>query len=352
MALYERRVDSKHPSQAGVIGSLIPVPAEDRPTRTLTTRYGQPKYPVHKALSKAVVAHKLYAGGMLDPEGTRQKNSFDKINIVSYGQGPDGVDNQKDLIKFNIRDVRNQKYIVLRAFLTNIQDSISPEWNNYRYVGRPDDVYVYKGTTRSVSFSLKVAAFSRREMIPMWEKINYLVGLNYGSFVDTNLSESDTNGYYQGNPGMSSPICELTIGDYLTSQPGYIKDFNISVPPDYPWDVIVDDGGSNVIGELPQMVDINMGFQVIPQQIPDSYGKHFGKVGLSTDKVSSAGLPWLKDLYDSSKSAITSFDIAHKSYMEDKDIKMNSGESSSGPDIINTEEQQKTVTEEAKKGSG
>ncbi len=355
MALYERRVDSKHPSQAGLIGSVVNSAAdllsggEDRPTRTLTTRYGQPKYPVHKALSKAPVAHKLYAGGMLDPEGTRQKNSFDKINIVSYGQGPDGVDNQKDLIKFNIRDVRNGKYIVLRAFLTNIQDSISPEWNNYRYVGRPDDVYVYKGTTRSVSFSLKVAAFSRREMIPMWEKINYLVGLNYGSFVDTNVYGSDDGGYYQGNPGMSSPICELTIGDYLTSQPGYIKDFNISVPPDYPWDVIIDDGGSNVIGELPQMVDINMGFQVIPQQIPDSYGKHFGKVGLGTDKLSSDGLPWLKDLY-TNVPALTTFDTAHKKYMKSEDVKMETGETSSVADIFNSEEQQKTVTDEAAKG--
>ena len=27
-------------------------------------------------------------------------------------------------------------------------------------IGRPDDVYVYKGTSRSVSFSLKVAAMS------------------------------------------------------------------------------------------------------------------------------------------------------------------------------------------------
>ena len=197
MALYERRVDSKHPAIAASLGAAAAATAAefvggtDGPVRTLTTRYGQPKYPVHRALSKSATAHKLYAGGMLDPKGTRAINSFDKINIVSYGEGPGGKNKQKDLIKFNIRDVRNQKYIVLRAFLTNIQDSISPEWNNYRYVGRPDDVYVYKGTTRSVSFSLKVAAFSRREMIPMWEKINYLVGLNYGSFVDTKLFSKD-----------------------------------------------------------------------------------------------------------------------------------------------------------------
>ena len=68
----------------------------------------------------------------------------------------------KDLIKFNFTDLRNNKTIIFRAFLTNIQDSISPEWNNYRYIGRPDDVYVYKGTSRSVSFSLKGSSIFKK----------------------------------------------------------------------------------------------------------------------------------------------------------------------------------------------
>jgi len=319
---YEERVNKAHPEGnlsgnpfADAAGAALAA-FEPSKARTLKLRYGQPSYPKRSTLGKKPTrAHKLYATGMLDPKSTRGEAAIDKINIVSYGEGPGGIDDSKDLIKFNIRDIRNGKYIVLRAFLTNIQDSVSPEWNNYRYVGRPDDVYVYKGTTRSVSFSLKVAAFSRREMIPMWEKINYLVGLNYGSYVDVN--ESGDGQYYQYSPGMTSPICELTLGDYLTSQPGYIKDFNISVPPEYPWDTIIDDNGSNVIGELPQVVDINMGFQVIPQQIPDSYGKHFGKVGLGTDNVTSEGLPWLKDLY-TNVPALKTFDEAHKKYIDGK----------------------------------
>ena len=65
------------------------------------------------------------------------------------------------------------------------------------------------------------------------------------SYVDTSIYENDQEGlYYQGNHRMTSPICRLTIGDYLTElQIRYIKDFNISVPPDYPWDTIIDDGG-------------------------------------------------------------------------------------------------------------
>ena len=43
-------------------------------------------------------------------------------------------------------------------------------------------------------------------------------------------------------------------------------------------------------------MDINVGYQIIPQQIPDSYGKHFGKVG-TQDVRGEDGLPWLPDFY-------------------------------------------------------
>ena len=320
MLYYEARVDRKHPSNGAVGGtflqSLNPLPP-DPIERTLTNRYGQPVYPKRGQLGgKGTRAHRLYATGLPKFDGTRFSRAVDEINILGYGERSSQY---KDLIKFYFRDLRNNKTIVFRAFLTNIQDSVSPEWNNYRYIGRPDDVYVYKGTSRSVSFSMKVAAFTRWEMIPMWERINYLVGLNYGSYVDTKAYGEGQ--YYQNNPGMSSPICKMTIGDYLTEQTGYIKDFNISIPPDYPWDVIVDDGGKNVVGELPQVVDINMGFQIIPQQVPDSYGKHFGKVG-TNDTIGESGLSWLPDMHDHTKNLLNEFKSKHDTYVSDKGLNL------------------------------
>ena len=320
MLYYEARVDRKHPSNGAVGGtflqSLNPLPP-DPIERTLTNRYGQPVYPKRGQLGgKGTRAHRLYATGLPKFDGTRFSRAVDEINILGYDEKSSQY---KDLIKFHFTDLRNNKTIVFRAFLTNIQDSVSPEWNNYRYIGRPDDVYVYKGTSRSVSFSLKVAAFTRWEMIPMWERINYLVGLNYGSYVDTKAYGEGQ--YYQNNPGMSSPICKMTIGDYLTEQTGYVKDFNISIPPDYPWDVIVDDGGKNVVGELPQVVDINMGFQIIPQQVPDSYGKHFGKVG-TNDTIGESGLSWLPDMHDHTKNLLTEFRSKHDTYVSDKGLNL------------------------------
>ena len=312
MLYYQHRVDHTHSSNLNVAerGALTLGGSPPYTARTLTNRYGEPIYPQRSKLGgKGARAHRLYAAGLPKIDGIKHSNAQDNINILGYGESSSDF---KDLIKFYFRDLRNNKTIIFRAFLNNIQDSISPEWNNYRYIGRPDDVYVYKGTSRSVSFSMKVAAFTRWEMIPMWERINYLVGLNYGSYVDTKAYGDGQ--YYQNNPGMSSPICKITIGDYLTEQTGYIKDFNISVPPDYPWDTIVDDGGKNVIGELPQVVDINMGFQIIPQQIPDSYGKHFGKVG-TNDTIGESGLSWLPDMHNNTQNLLESFKKKHDTYV-------------------------------------
>ena len=100
-----------------------------------------------------------------------------------------------------------------------------------------------------------------------------------------------------------------------------VKDFNISIPPDYPWDVIVDDGGKNVVGELPQVVDINMGFQIIPQQVPDSYGKHFGKVG-TNDTIGESGLSWLPDMHDHTKNLLNEFKSKHDTYVSDKGLNL------------------------------
>ncbi len=296
---YESRVNKPHPNIGNVAQSFLnninPIPTGDLDGgRTLVTRYGAPIHPERGRFgARPKRAHELYARGFKDRTDGEGFNAIDFINIKGYDDSsPDDYGDVKDLIKFYIRDLRNGKIIRLRAFITGLTDAITPQYNPYKFIGRPDEVYTYKGTSRAVSFTLKVAAMSRHEMYPMWEKLNYLVGLTYGSYADTNTDGA----YAQVNPGMSAPLTMMTIGDYLVDQPGYIKDLSITVADDYPWDVIIDDEGKNAVGELPQALDINVGYQIIPQQIPDSYGKHFGKVG-TQDVRGEDGLPWLPDFY-------------------------------------------------------
>ncbi len=58
----------------------------------------------------------------------------------------------------------NGKWLIFPAHLGSITDTISPEYTQDRYIGRPDAVHIYSGTNRSVSFDFKVAAFTKQEI--------------------------------------------------------------------------------------------------------------------------------------------------------------------------------------------
>ena len=88
-----------------------------------------------------------------------------------------------DFIKFWIAALDNdsttgsKKYIHLRAYLSNISDNFQASFNDFTYVGRAETFKTYNGFDRSFSFSLKIAALSKAELLPLMEKVNYIASL-------------------------------------------------------------------------------------------------------------------------------------------------------------------------------
>jgi len=101
----------------------------------------------------------------------------------------------KDLIFFYFYDLINEMYIPFRATIKGLSDQHSAEWEEISYIGRADKLFMYKGFSRDVNFSFTVYANSAKEMLPMWERINYLVGLTRPSKYtkSTGLTESQKN---------------------------------------------------------------------------------------------------------------------------------------------------------------
>ena len=96
-----------------------------------------------------------------------------KINGTTY--------NINDLVKFRIQAVNTDKpdeiagWMIFRAYLTDLSDSVDATWNPVKYAGRGDQFYIYDGFTRKMSVSFKVAALSLEEMAPMYQKLNFLM---------------------------------------------------------------------------------------------------------------------------------------------------------------------------------
>jgi hypothetical protein len=176
--------------------------------------------------------------------------------------------NVRDLIKFRIESVdgddpSSSTWMIFRAFITSITDNPNPSWGTVNYVGRGEPFYIYKGFERSVSFNFQVAAMSREEMEPMWQKLNYLY--------------SNTMPDYSGNI-MRGPYNKLTIGNYMYRQPGIIKNLVYTIDDKSPWEIAIDDpegGGDRVMYELPHVMNVQMTFAPIHDFLPRKFPKNY-----------------------------------------------------------------------------
>lgn len=170
-----------------------------------------------------------------DPQTQDQINMLPLVNIINgkFQNGQDIETNTlgRDLIKFRFEAINNDNAsetvgIFFRAYITGINDNFSPEWNNFKYNGRGEHFYVYEGFRRQISFKLKIAAQSRSEMKPLYQKLNYLA---------SNLTPD-----YKGT-FMRGPFMLLTIGDYIWRQPGFINSLDISIPDEAPWEIALNE---------------------------------------------------------------------------------------------------------------
>ena len=212
------------------------------------------------------------------------KNAFDekgrdRVNLIPYGKDSyknsamDVPHDELDWIPFKFRDVRmiNDKgggNIIFRAILSGITDTFSPEYGSERYIGRPDSVYVYQGTSREISFTFDVYPKSDVEMITLWEKLNYLAGQTYPHW---------TGGDENGGLGMISPFTELTIGEMYTDAPGYISSLTYTVMDVGTWETN--------FAKLPKYIQVSCTFVYIGKRLPSALQKQFEASWIPEHKI-------------------------------------------------------------------
>lgn len=205
----------------------------------------------------------------------------------------------RDLIFFHFFDLVNNKYVPFRATITSFSDQNSAEWEDISYIGRADKLFVYKGFSRDVNLSFTVYANSAKELIPMWNRINYLVGFTRPSkytslgligsaerqenirraidsidqqrqaatqdlaessigaeeldeFNDRAVALDSISNSLREELGRSSserassfiypPMVSFTLGDILVDQPCVISSVGVTIPDDTNWETLRADG--------------------------------------------------------------------------------------------------------------
>lgn len=207
-----------------------------------------------------------YQIGKRDAAG-KKIGATDKINSFPlYKSGEVTQDKTKnDLVKFRIGIIQNDNpsekvFIHFRAFLDGMSDSYSADWAGDKLMGRGENFYRYNGFNRQISLGWTVVAQSKDELIPMYQKLNYLASTLAPDY-------SKSSGYMRGN------LATLTVGGYLYEQPGIITGLSYDIPEESPWEIAIPAlGGADQnnkiksdksVKEMPHMIKVS-GFSFIP----------------------------------------------------------------------------------------
>jgi hypothetical protein len=138
----------------------------------------------------------------------RKRNGTDRIVNPNLSISSDQViPDDGDIIKFHFElinndDTKNNTHIPLRAYIDDFSDAFNGEWDAYKYMGRAESFYRYKGFTRDFSLNFTVPTLSRTDLITNYQKLNALSWLT--------MPDYSKQGYIRGN------LAFFTMGDYFT----------------------------------------------------------------------------------------------------------------------------------------
>jgi hypothetical protein len=193
----------------------------------------------------------------------------------------------RDLIKFRFHIVtpdQPEKVLYFRAFLDAFADNYSGQWNPVKYLGRAEDFQIYGGFQRKISLSFKIAAATRAEMLPLYQKMVWLASATAPTYAD-------------GGQFMRGTLTKITVGDYIYELPGVLNSVNYTWNVDYPWEIAMTQpellGQDDFEQELPMIMDCSIDFTPIHQFTPTTGLRKYITTNLTENNRS--GIPGIDD---------------------------------------------------------
>ena len=216
----------------------------------------------------------------IDPEQLYTKtdpDTVDKINALGALDSKPSAEDSRDFISLNFQVLtpESTKFLYFRAYLDSFSDSFNADWSSTKYLGRAENMYTYNGFDRGVSLGFKIAASTREEMRPIYQKINYLA--------------STTAPTYGEGTFMKGTLVKVTVGDYLYEVPAVINSVQYSWQTDYPWEISLSNPENEIDDDmqvLPHVLDCSVDLSIIHNFVPQTgdvpfvsnpFGNQFGK---------------------------------------------------------------------------
>jgi len=220
-------------------------------------------------------------------------SEIDKLNALAPSDGKvDGNTAGRDLIKFRFHILTadgKEKVLYFRAYLDSFADNYTGAWSPIKYLGRAEDFQIYSGFQRKITLSFKIAASTRSEMEPMYQKMIW-------------LASATAPTYATGGQFMRGTITKITVGDYIYELPGILNSVGYTWNTDYPWEIAMlepeNTGQDDFEQELPMIMDCSIDFTPIHKFTPTTGLKEY-----ITTRLTERNKRGIKDI-DNEKTGI------------------------------------------------
>ena len=214
--------------------------------------------PARRKLGSSGVDDKIAKSLPLD-EGLGVGENFAVVPAPPLETSPDLTARPKNkdfYVRF--KDLRNNKYIYFRGFVTGITENVNPSFTSTNYIGRSEPVYLYERAERDISFNLRLYPNNEEEFDAMYEKIRYLTSLAYPEYMPDD-----------GLVRMKAPFTELYmahIGSRRKGQFGFIKSLSYTVEDVGDWDADLN---------LPKLFNVAISYQMLHKEAPKSTNEFY-----------------------------------------------------------------------------
>lgn len=173
-----------------------------------------------------------------------QENDYWRTRLGMPDNGADTLNGsvgatKNDFVKIRIKG--RGATLQFRSYLKAFSDSVSANYADVTYVGRPDVLKVFKNTTRQVTIGFLVPAFSKDDLKGIYSKLNKLVQI---------ATTGTKNGTY-----VDGPFLSVTVGNWFVDTPAVANSIKFDTnPTEYSWDVNY---------EVPQIVDVSLDLSIL-----------------------------------------------------------------------------------------
>lgn len=220
-----KRFSSDDPSRSGdsEIDNLEGLDAmRARKKGSLVTAWGasttQTALILPESVAKAMLSAK--AGALASLQAERTAINYTSTNRLS-STAVEIIENELDAeyLPFYFHDLRTNEIVSFQAFLGNLTEDFSANYDGVDGYGRIDTIKLYRSTQRKIGVQFYVAATNQEDFDAMWLKFNKLVTLLYPQWSKGTQLISDGSRFIQpfSQVPTASPVCRVRVGDLWTS---------------------------------------------------------------------------------------------------------------------------------------